>query len=274
MVSNGEGDLRIVKCKSVIVYLILPILFIFACGKKNLDKKIAKLESAVQKESDNPKLHYQLATLYYEKGGSENIQKAIDLYRKSVTLDTNYAPGYAGLGVAYAIMYFNYAPNDRHWLSMAHQESVKAVRLAPNLSEAHRALGLSYSGQNQLDEAIDSYKEAIRLDPDSAKAHESLGFAYFTKGAYDRAIAEYKEAVKLEPNDATFHNNLGLAYLNNNQIDEAIAEYKKAIKIDYNLSVAHTNLGVAYEQKGMSDKAQAEFQEAMRLDMLDKQRQK
>ncbi|MFQ6044035.1 MAG: tetratricopeptide repeat protein [Candidatus Poribacteria bacterium] len=258
----------------VIVYLIIPILFIFACGKENLDKKIARLEVAIQKESDNPKLYYQLATLYYEKGGLANVQRAVDLYQKSVALDENYAPGYAGLGVAYAIMYFNYAPNDRHWLSMAHQESVKAVRLDPNLSEAHRALGLSYSGQNQLDKAIDAYKEAIRLKPESARAHESLGFAYFTKGMYDRAIAEYKEAVRLEGDDATFHNNLGLAYLNNNQIDEAISEYKKAIKIDYNLSVAHTNLGVAYEQKGMSDKAQAEFQEAMRLDMLEKQQQK
>lgn len=261
------------KCKTI-VYLTLPILLIFACGKENLDKNIATLESAVQKEPDNPQLHYQLATLYYEKGGSENIQKAIDLYQRTVTLDENYAPGYAGLGVAYAVMHFNYAPNARHWLSMAHQESVKAVRLDPNLSEAHRALGLSYSGQNQLDKAIDAYKEAIRLDPDSARAHESLGFAYFARGTYDRAIAEYKEAVRLEPDDATFHNNLGLAYLNSNQIDKAISEYKKAIKIDYNLSVAHTNLGVAYEQKGMSDKAQAEFQEAMRLDMLDKQQQK
>jgi tetratricopeptide (TPR) repeat protein len=257
----------------IIVYLTIPILFIFACGDEKLDEKIAKLESAVQNESDNPKLYYQLATLYYDKGGLENIQQAVDLYRQSVTLDENYAPGYAGLGVAYAIMYFNYSPNERHWLSMAHQESVKAVRLDPNLSEAHRALGLSYSGQNQLDRAIEAYKEAIRLNPDSARAHESLGFAYFTQGRYDRAIAEYKEAVKLDPDDATFHNNLGLAYLNNNQIDAAIAAYNKAIKIDYNLSVAHTNLGVAYEQKGMSEKAQAEFQEAMRLDMLEQQRQ-
>jgi tetratricopeptide (TPR) repeat protein len=238
-----------------------------------LDKKIAQLESAVQKESDNPQLYYQLATLYYNKGGLENTQKAIDLYKKSVALDDNHAPSHAGLGVAYAIIYFNHASNDRHWLSLAYQESVKAVRINPRLSEAHRALGLSYSGQNELDKAIDAYKEAIRLNPDSSRAHESLGFAYFTKGMYDRAIPEYKEAIRLQPDDATFHNNLGLAYLNNNQIDEAISEYKKAIKIDYNLSVAHTNLGVAYERKGMGDKAQAEFQEAMRLDMLDKQQQ-
>ena len=255
------------------VYFVIPILFILACGEESLDKKIAKLESAVQKEADNPQLHYQLATLYYDRGGLDNIQKAIDLYQKSVALDEDHAPSHAGLGVAYAVMYFNHAPNDRHWLSKAHQESVKAVRLNPNLPEAYRALGLSYSGQNELDKAIEAYKEAIRLNPESSRAHESLGFAYFTKGMYNRAIIEYKEAIRLQPDDAAFHNNLGLAYLNNNQIDEAISEYKKAIKIDYNLSVAHTNLGVAYEQKGMSDKAQAELQEGMRLDMLDKQQQ-
>jgi len=63
----------------IIACSLIFVLFISACGEESIDKKIEKLEEIVQKNSDDAQLYYQLATLYYEKSGPKNIQKAIDL---------------------------------------------------------------------------------------------------------------------------------------------------------------------------------------------------
>ena len=53
----------------------------------------------------------------------------------------------------------------------------QAVRLKPDLAEAHSNLGNALKGKRQLDEAIVSYRQAIRLKPDLAEAHNNLGNA-------------------------------------------------------------------------------------------------
>ncbi len=77
------------------------MLSVVACSSNDINGKIGRLEKAIETEPNNPKLYYQLATLYYEKSGSQNVQKAIELYSKSVTLDDNYAQAHADLGIAY-----------------------------------------------------------------------------------------------------------------------------------------------------------------------------
>lgn len=87
--------------QNVIILLLVLMLSVVACSSNDINGKIGRLEKAIETEPNNPKLYYQLATLYYEKSGSQNVQKAIELYSKSVTLDDNYAQAHADLGIAY-----------------------------------------------------------------------------------------------------------------------------------------------------------------------------
>lgn len=57
------------------------------------------------------------------------------------------------------------------------------------------------SGQLQLgdiDAAITSFRKAIRLKPDESKAHFALGVVYGRKGQLEAAIASFKEVVRLD----------------------------------------------------------------------------
>ena len=94
----------------------------------------------------------------------------------------------------------------------------------------------------QLDEAIAACRQAIRLKPDLAEAHYNLGIALQGKGQLDEAIASYRQAIRLKPDYAEAHNNLGNALKDMGQLDEAIASYRQAIRLKPDHAEAHSNL--------------------------------
>jgi len=51
-------------------------------------------------------------------------------------------------------------------------------------------------------EAVESYKQAIRIKPDLAEAHYKLGIAYLIKGDRGSALEEYKILKVLDPESA------------------------------------------------------------------------
>src|SRR5262249_52893616 len=49
-----------------------------------------------------------------------------------------------------------------------------AIRINPNLAEAHSNLGTTLRDRGQLDEAISAYRTALQLKPDYVDAHSNL----------------------------------------------------------------------------------------------------
>ena len=58
----------------------------------------------------------------------------------------------------------------------------KAILLDPGMAEGHFQLGVFYSNQQKIAEAIQQYEMAIKLQPDFANAHYRLGQAYQRTG--------------------------------------------------------------------------------------------
>lgn len=74
-------------------------------------------------------------------------------------------------------------------------------------------LGLALLDKRDLDGAIAEFREALRLKPDLPQAHNRLGIALRDKGDLDLAIAEFREALGLKPDYPEAHNDLGQALL-------------------------------------------------------------
>ena len=133
----------------------------------------------------------------------------------------------------------------------------------PSCWMAHSNLGMLIIN-NSLDEALAHFKEALRLKPDVAEAHTNLGNALQRMGRLREAVAEYRESVRLKPDVAQAHNNLGNVLPKLGQIKEGEAECLEALKIDPDYADAHYNLGVVLQAMGKPEAA-AQFQEALRL---------
>jgi tetratricopeptide (TPR) repeat protein len=63
-------------------------------------------------------------------------------------------------------------------------------------------MGNALQEQDELDAALDSYKQALKVDPDYAEAHYNMGIVLQEKGELDAAIDSYEQALKIKPDYA------------------------------------------------------------------------
>jgi len=115
----------------------------------------------------------------------------------------------------------------------------EAVKLDPNLAEAHFRLGLGYESLGKRDEAEAEYKMAIAAykkyfegNENDPEAHYALGQTYANLGQFSEAIRQYKEATKLKEDDPDMFYDLGVAYTKLAQYDAAAAAFSKSLEID------------------------------------------
>ena len=135
------------------------------------------------------------------------------------------------------------------------------------------------SEQGKLDEAIAEYREAMRLKPDLAEAHTNLGIALLrpgeagrgdrraprgaaaqarlrrgpqqprhrpeqTRGSWTRRSPSTAKRSGSSPTDSDAHNNLGIALRDQGKLDEAIAELpRRRSGSSPTTAEAHNNLG-------------------------------
>src|SRR5437867_3595318 len=227
-------------------------------------------KTAISKEPTANTEAYEL----YHKGRSlwgkrtgDNIPKAIGFYEQAITRDPNYALAYAGLSSAYILSPF-YAGADRRDTSpKAKEAALKALRLDPNLAEAHLALGkVLFFSEIDLAGAMREYKRAIELKPNDAGAHHWFGNDTLAAlGQFGEAIAEGKRAVGLDPLSIVMNADMGQTFYYAHRYDDAIAQLRKTLEIDPTSFYTHYTLGVALQVTGDLAGAIAEYEKAKQL---------
>ncbi len=84
---------------------------------------------------------YHKGRSLWERRSGDNIPKAIAFYEQAIARDPNYALAYAGLAQAYILVPFYTGADRLDAYLKAKEAALKALRLDPNLAEAHAALG-------------------------------------------------------------------------------------------------------------------------------------
>jgi tetratricopeptide (TPR) repeat protein len=119
------------------------------------------------------------------------------------------------------------------------QAFTEAIRLDPELAEAHFRLALGYESLGKREEAeseykksVETYKKYLAENPDDAEAHYALGQTYAGLGQYSEAIREYREATRRKEDDPDMFYDLGVAHTKLAQYDAAAAAFSKSLEID------------------------------------------
>ena len=115
----------------------------------------------------------------------------------------------------------------------------QAIKIDPDLAEAHFRLALGYEALGKQEEAeaqykkaVDAYKKHLDNSPDDAEAHYNLGQTYANLANYSDAIREYRQATKLKTDDPDIYYDLGVAHTKLAQYDAAAAAFSKSLEID------------------------------------------
>lgn len=113
-------------------------------------------------------------------------------------------------------------------------------------------LGITAFDRGESREALRDLLSAVRMDPQLAEAHNALGLLYHGMGKEAEALVHYEEATRLRPKFSEAFNNKGILLLDMGRYDEAIAAFEVALQdILYTTpTLAEGNLGWAYYRKG------------------------
>ena len=110
--------------------------------------------------------------------------------------------------------------------------AARAVALAPELGEAHQALGLAMHISLRLDDAIGSYKRAVELNPNLKSAQRSLADLHRAQGRSDEALVLYRQQLAADANDKAARAGMILSLLDLKRTEEARTELEAALKTD------------------------------------------
>jgi len=157
------------------------------------------------KERGNPEAYdlYLRGKVHLLRQNREEDSVAITLLERAVALDPNSAAAQAELARAYALRVDQFAPEDRVALERAQVAAERALRLNPDLAEAHFAQArlLWTAGLFAHERAIREDQRALALNPNLDRAHQHLGGVYLHIGLLDKAIEEFQKALAISPRD-------------------------------------------------------------------------
>ncbi|HEY6805092.1 MAG TPA: TPM domain-containing protein [Pyrinomonadaceae bacterium] len=108
----------------------------------------------------------------------------------------------------------------------------QAVKLAPDLAEAHRVLALSRHINLQLEEAATEYKKTIEIDPTAKASRSSLADLMRASGKPEEALALYQDLLKADPKDRSAEAGMVISLFELGRKDEATAALNTALTND------------------------------------------
>lgn len=173
----------------------------------------------------------------------------------------------------------------------------------PQFTDANVALaeGIKLLDSNSINKAVDAFLQAIKLNPDLAEAHFRLGIAYglveaekeqetesetaptptptpVRKGkvlepaktdsekSFENAVKAYKKYLVKNPKDDVAHFNIGRSYNKLNDDKEALKSLMQAVKLKPEDTEYQTELGSIYIKLAQYEEAVRALKKALELD--------
>ena len=174
-----------------------------------------------------------------------SLERARAVFDQAIQEEPNFAPSYGGLAETYLLLREYGTMPEAEAYARGRDAAEHALRLDPNLAEAHAALGfVSFFSQLQAGEAKREFELAARLDANCALAHHWYGSMLTHQGRYPEAIAQLDMAEHIRPNSTAILASKALAMGFAGQRDEAVRLLRAAEESGANSPVLHRNIAI------------------------------
>ena len=246
----------------------------------DIDKEVGKITTS----SAEAYKYYIEGREYYHKGES---QKNIELMKKAISVDPNFALAYRSLWAAslkdeYIQKAFelrsqlsdkerlwiegNYYQRSEKTYDKAMEAYKKLTDLYPEISLGYVSLGILYNNLEEWDKAIERFRMPIQNKEEAYWSYDRQAISYMAKGLYDKA----KDILEYYLNNFSDHKNirqgLALNYLCQGKYDLALVEVDRALSFDPNRAYSIARKGDIYLCQGDLIKAEKEYQKLLDLE--------
>ncbi|MCK4835888.1 MAG: protein kinase [Candidatus Aminicenantes bacterium] len=194
---------------------------------------------------------------------TQDLELAIDCFKKAIKQDPVYSLANAGLAEAYHRKY--QLIRDPDWISRAESFCQAALRGNKRLRCAHMILGEIYLTQGQTKKAIDHIQEVLNHHQKDFYAYLKLAEIYDKEQNFKKVEEAYRNAIKSRPDYYSGYDFLGYFYYRNSRLTEAVKMYRKVIELAPENNIGYNNLGGIYYTIGKTDQALEMFENSCRI---------
>ncbi|MBA2736179.1 MAG: tetratricopeptide repeat protein [Pyrinomonadaceae bacterium] len=191
------------------------------------------------------------------------VDKAIDIFRESETLDAKNKNAQNGLSEALALKANQFLTEEKPGKAKTFFE--ESIKYNPKNAVAYYGLGEVADELDKEDEALANYEKALSFDKDLTEIYVPLGILYYQKGEIAKADEYLSKALKISPADSQTQYFVGMIRYTQNRTPEALTAFQEAIKVDRNSAESHYYTGKALMRLNRTNEAIAEFEEAIKI---------
>ena len=189
--------------------------------------------------------------------------KAIELFRKAIAVDPNFAQAYASLAMTLLnIAGFVSSPSGPLTTEAA-AAARRAIALDPASADAHAVLAVyAHRVEWNWPEAERPYIRSLELDPRSANCHSAFCYALVTRGRFPEAEKHLRDARELDPLNLGRRTGSAQTLYYQRRYIEADAELTALLEIAPKHAYAEYLLGLNALYCGKPQAARAAFERA------------
>ncbi len=197
---------------------------------------------------------FNLGKIHADQGHTAEAESA---YRQSLSIEPNNPAALNNLGV---LLW------DRGDYSGALDCFQKQSTAEPASIEAKLNVASAHVRLEQLDKAVEIWREVVRSNPENDKVRLDLADGLWNLGDTPGARFHYAYVNRLQPTNARALNGLGMWALLQTEHDEAESLFRQAIKADRSYIPAFQNLAVVLERKNRVRDAIVVLEAALAMD--------
>jgi TolB-like protein/class 3 adenylate cyclase/Flp pilus assembly protein TadD len=166
---------------------------------------------------------------------SEAFDQATAWYREAITRDPKFALAMARLVESRMFRRWFLSSVTDAELPEVKSMAEQALALAPNLAEAHIALGeFYYYGQRQYDQALSEFQRAVQLQPNNVRALANCAYIHRRQGQLELALSELAKCTQQNPRDDTLAAQIGATYSGLRRWKEATQFLERSLALNPN----------------------------------------
>src|SRR3989449_4025626 len=203
----------------------------------------------------------------------DKLKESEQLYERAVQLDPNFALALARSSLLQSWIVHTFdRTSDRREKARALAE--QALRLQPDLPEAHLAVGFSYYyGDNNYDAALREFEIAQRGLPNESEAYLAIGAIQRRQGKWTESTVNLEKAASLNPKDSWPLQNLADNYQVLRNFDAANKTIDRGLNMNPDgVGLWETKSKLAIAEKGDFSVAEKAFAAAKSVPMTNQEK--
>ena len=237
-------------------------------GKLRLQLTRAEKKQLAKRHTEDPEAYrlYLKGRHHWNRWTEEGFNKGIEYFQQAIEKDPGYALAYAGLADSYVLLGWNSYLPPKAVFPKAKEAAMTAVRLDPDLAEAHTAFAAGlWLHDWRWEEAHAEFKRSLELGPHYPTANHWYAEYLMTMGRHAEVMARMKTGQELDPLSLIINVAVGWACYFGRRYDEGIEELLRTVELDPNYPVAHWILGLLLRKTGCFELAISEGERAVKL---------